>query len=195
VASLGGALLEFQREASRLRDWGRTLASTLASGGRLLVAGNGGSAAEAQHLAAELVGKLDFDRRPFSALALNAETSSLTAIGNDYGFGEVFARQVRAHGRPGDILIAISTSGASRNLLTAVTAARAVGMRSWGLTGPGPNLLAGCCDEALTVPSPQPQTVQELHLVCVHLLCRQLEAALPSMGLPTVQDGLKGAGE
>ena len=152
-----------------------------AAGGRLLVAGNGGSAAEAQHLAAELVGKLRDDRAPLSAIALSAETSSLTAIGNDYGFDEVFARQVRAHGRPGDILLLLSTSGASPNLLAAARAGREVGLRCWAFTGPAPNPLADACDEVLAVPSADPQVVQELHLVSAHVLCEYVDRALPAV--------------
>jgi D-sedoheptulose 7-phosphate isomerase len=185
VGSLARALADFEVHAVGLRDWGGRLARVLAGGGRLLVAGNGGSAAEAQHLAAELVGRLSDDRRPYSAIALSAETSSLTAIGNDYGFDEVFARQVRAHGRRGDVLLSMSTSGASRNLLAANRAASTIGVASWALTGPLPNPLADGADEAIGVPSPEPQTVQEVHLMCVHLLCRHVEAVL--LGPPPVQ--------
>jgi D-sedoheptulose 7-phosphate isomerase len=150
-------------------------------GGRLLVAGNGGSAAEAQHLTAELVGKLRDDRRPLSAIALSAETSSLTAIGNDYGYEEVFARQVSAHGRRGDILLLLSTSGSSTNLLRAAQAATEAGLRCWALTGPAPNPLAAQCDEVLAVPSPEPQVVQELHLVSAHVLCEYVERAIAAL--------------
>lgn len=111
LAHLTAALPPFRRCEPLLARWGATLARRLTDGGRLLVAGNGGSAAEAQHLTAELVGKLRDDRQPFSAIALHAETSALTAIGNDYGYAEVFARQVRAHGRPDDVLLLLSTSG------------------------------------------------------------------------------------
>ncbi|MGK5677380.1 D-sedoheptulose-7-phosphate isomerase, partial [Micromonospora sp. URMC 106] len=128
LANLAAALLPYRQEAERLAAWGTEVAWTLARGGRLLVAGNGGSAAEAQHLTAELVGKLRDDRQPLSAIALHAETSALTAIGNDYGYDEVFARQVRAHGRPGDILLLMSTSGTSTNLLTAAQAGRDTGL-------------------------------------------------------------------
>lgn len=177
--SLLRALPGLHARAATLVEWGATLAGLLDRGGRLLVAGNGGSAAEAQHLTAELVGRMRSDRRPFSAIALNAETSSLTAIGNDYGYTEVFARQVRAHGRPGDVLLTLSTSGSSPNLLAACAAAREVGMARWALTGPPPNPLAQRSDESLCVESPDAQTVQELHLVCVHLLCAHVEAHLP----------------
>jgi D-sedoheptulose 7-phosphate isomerase len=166
-------------ESTRLARWGEHLADVLIAGGRLLVAGNGGSAAEAQHLAAELVGKLRDDRPAYSAIALHADTSSLTAIGNDYGYEHVFARQVEAHGRPGDVLTLLSTSGRSPNLLAAAKAARERQVTSWTLTGPLPNPLAMYCDDVLALAA-DPQTTQELHLVAVHLLCEQVEAALPA---------------
>jgi D-sedoheptulose 7-phosphate isomerase len=178
---LSDAIELFRVEARRLGRWGEQLATVLAGGGRLLVAGNGGSAAEAQHLAAELVGKLDGDRRPLSAIALHAETSSLTAIGNDYGYEQIFARQVEAHGRPGDVLLLLSSSGRSPNLLAAADAARRMDMTSWAMTGRLPNPLAMRCDDTLAVPA-QPQTAQELHLVSVHVLAQQVEAVLRARG-------------
>jgi D-sedoheptulose 7-phosphate isomerase len=181
LAALAAAVLPFRRVAGRLARLGGELAWTLGEGGRLLVAGNGGSAAEAQHLAAELVGKLRDDRTPLSAIALCAETSSLTAISNDFGFEEVFARQVRAHGRPDDILLLLSTSGHSPNLLAAAAAGRDVGMRCWGFTGLAPNPLAELCAEVIAVPSAEPQVVQELHLVAVHLLCEYVDLHLPTV--------------
>jgi D-sedoheptulose 7-phosphate isomerase len=181
LTALAAALLPFRRVAGRLPRWGAELALTLGSGGRLLAAGNGGSAAEAQHLTAELVGKLREDRTPLSAIALCAETSSLTAIGNDYGFDEVFARQVRAHGRRDDVLLLMSTSGRSSNLLAAAEAGRAIGMRVWGFTGPAPNPLADRCDDVLAVPSSEPQVVQELHLLAVHVLCEYIDLMLPTV--------------
>ena len=181
IDALASALVEFKPVAGRLAEWGRTLARVLDSGGRLLVAGNGGSAAEAAHLSGELVGRMRDDRPAYSAITLGGDTATLTALGNDYGFTDVFARQVHAHGRPGDVLITLSTSGRSPNLLAAVDAAREVGVTSWGLTGPAPNPLARLCDDALQVPRGDAQTVQELHLVCVHLLCEQVELALAAM--------------
>nr|WP_246248458.1 SIS domain-containing protein [Micromonospora maritima] len=163
-----------------LARWGQEVARRLAAGGRLLVAGNGGSAAEAQHLTAELVGKLRHDRQPLSAIALHAETSALTAIGNDYGYDEIFARQVRAHGRPDDLLLLLSTSGTSPNLLTAAHAAHDTGLRCWAFTGPAPNPLADLCHERLAIDSPDGQVVQELHLVAVHVLCEYVDRALPA---------------
>jgi D-sedoheptulose 7-phosphate isomerase len=179
LSRLAEALHMFRVEAPRLARWGRHLGGVLTGGGRLLVAGNGGSAAEAQHLSAELVGRLRDDRPAYSAIALHAETSSLTAIGNDYGFDRVFARQVQAHGRRGDVLILMSTSGRSSNLIAAAEAARELGITTWAMTGPLPNPLAMCCDDVLAVPA-DPQTVQELHLVGVHVLCEQIEVALPA---------------
>jgi D-sedoheptulose 7-phosphate isomerase len=158
--------------------WGSELAALLSGGGRLLVAGNGGSAAEAQHLTAELVGRYCDERQPLSALALHADTSSLTAIVNDYGAREGFARQVRAHGRAGDILLCLSTSGRSENLLCAAEAARERGLCTWALTGPAPNPLAAACDEAVPVPAEETSTIQEVHLVLIHALCEALDAEL-----------------
>jgi D-sedoheptulose 7-phosphate isomerase len=178
---LAEAIELFRAETPRLSRWGEHLARVLAGGGRLLVAGNGGSAAEAQHLSAELVGKLRDDRPAYSAIALTAETSSLTAIGNDYGYERVFARQVEAHGRRGDVLVLLSTSGRSKNLLAAADVARERGLTSWAMTGPLPNPLGMCCDDVLAVPADS-QTAQELHLVAVHVLCEQVEAALPATG-------------
>ncbi|MEU7848169.1 SIS domain-containing protein [Micromonospora parva] len=190
LTNLAAALVPYRRCESQLTRWGADLAHRLAAGGRLLVAGNGGSAAEAQHLTAELVGKLRDDRRPLSAIALHAETSALTAIANDYGYTDVYARQVRAHGRPGDILLLLSTSGTSANLVAAARAARDVGVTTWALTGVAPNPLADVCDDVLAVSSPDTQVVQELHLVTSHLLCEYLEqelpAALAAVGDPAV---------
>jgi D-sedoheptulose 7-phosphate isomerase len=163
---------------ARIESWGRHLAGVLDGGGRLLACGNGGSAAEAQHLTGELVGRFLYERRPLSAIALHADTSALTAIGNDYGGHELFARQVFAHGRPGDVLIALSTSGASRNVVAAAKAAHEVGMSVWALTGPAPNTLAALCDDAIAVEAPSAATVQEIHLVLVHALCIAIDHAL-----------------
>lgn len=161
-------------EADRLNRWGRDLARRLDSGARLLAAGNGGSAAEAQHLTAELVGRFDRERRAFSAIALHADTSSLTAIGNDYGFDEAFARQVRGHARPGDTLLLLSTSGRSRNLLLAARAAREAGAFTWALTGAGPNPLVLDCDEHIALPG-APANVQEAQLIAIHAICRAFD--------------------
>ena len=168
-------------------DWGARLAAVLVGGGRLLVAGNGGSAAQAQHLTAELVGRYRDDRPALSAIALHAETSAVTAIANDYGWDHVFARQVQAHGRPGDVFIGMSTSGRSGNVLAAMQAARDGGLQVWAMTGAGPNPVVDAADEALVVPAPATATVQEVHQVAVHLLCAavdlQVGADRPSSAL------------
>ncbi|MEV8565431.1 SIS domain-containing protein [Streptomyces sp. NPDC051322] len=172
------ALTEFRESCPTVQRWGAQLAGRLGGGARLLVAGNGGSAAQAQHLTAELVGRYREDRPPFSALALHADTSSTTAIANDYGVQEVFARQTCAHGRPGDVLMLLSTSGASANLLSAATEAHRIGMRVWAMTGPAPNPLEAVSDEALCVNAPVSATVQELHLVAVHMVCEAFDRAI-----------------
>jgi D-sedoheptulose 7-phosphate isomerase len=176
--ALGRALDSFGPQAARLDRWGVHLAGVLGGGGRLLAAGNGGSAAEAQHLTAELVGRYCTERRPLSAIALHTDTSATTAIGNDYGGDEVFRRQVLAHGRAGDVLVVLSTSGRSSNVLAAAEAGRSAGLTVWGLTGPAPNPLAEAVDDVVAVDAPHTATVQELHLVAVHLLCAALDVAL-----------------
>jgi type III pantothenate kinase len=154
------------------------LARVLSQGGRLLAVGNGGSAAEAQHLTAEFVGRFEDERPPLSALCLHGDTSSLTAIVNDYGAEAGFARQVRAHGRPGDVLLALSTSGRSTNVIAAVEAARECGMTTWAFTGPAPNPLADACDDAACLSAADTSTLQELHLVTLHLICKAVDRAL-----------------
>lgn len=161
-----------------IRKWGRELAVVLERGGRLLVCGNGGSAAEAQHLTGELVGRFHHERKPLSAIALHADTSAGTAIVNDYGRAEMFARQVRAHGRRDDVLILLSTSGSSENVVAAAKAAQDIGVTAWALTGPAPNPLASLCDDAVAVEAPTTATVQEVHLALVHALCLALDDAL-----------------
>ncbi|MDQ3615724.1 MAG: SIS domain-containing protein [Actinomycetota bacterium] len=167
--------------------WGTRLASVLEKGGRLLAAGNGGSAAQAQHLTAELVGRYRDDRPPFSAICLTAETSSLTAICNDYPPEELFARQVEAHGRPGDVLVLMSTSGLSSNIVAAAERGRRCGLHVWALTGPRPNPLAEVADEALCVEAAFTATVQELHLVGLHIVCAALDRELGV--IPSMTDG------
>lgn len=183
IGALVGALSVLNTRL--LDDWGQRLALVMSGGGRLLVAGNGGSAAQAQHLTAEFTGKFHADRTPYSAIALHAETSAVTAIANDYGYDEVFARQVRAHGRAGDVLLSLSTSGRSRNVLRAVAAARELGLAAWALTGPAPNPLAGACDEAVCVqPGRAPAltaTVQEAHEVALHLICLAFDATVADL--------------
>jgi D-sedoheptulose 7-phosphate isomerase len=185
VASLTAALRSLTAQIDALDRWGRLLAEVLCGPerGRLLAAGNGGSAAQAQHLTAELVGRYRADRPPFSAICLTAETSSLTAIANDYPADELFARQVEAHGRPGDVLILLSTSGRSANVLAAADAGAESGLITWALTGRAPNPLAERVDECLVVDSPHTATVQEIHLIAVHLICAAVDHALARQGI------------
>ncbi|GEK20893.1 PfkB family carbohydrate kinase [Cellulomonas xylanilytica] len=184
LAELSDALAEVEGQSSTVETWGRRLAEQLVAGGRLLAAGNGGSAAEAQHLTAELVGRFVAERRPYSAIALCAETSSLTAIVNDYGADEMFARQVEAHGRAEDVLMLLSTSGRSPNVLRAAERGRELGMQVWALTGPGPNPLADACDDAICVPAASTAAVQAAHLVLVHALCAAVDDHLGRRDIP-----------
>ena len=186
LAAHRAALRGVEREAPRLHAWGERLGDLLVRGGRLLAVGNGGSAAEAQHLTAELVGRYGCERAPLSALALHAETSSLTAIVNDYGPDEAFARQVRAHGRPGDVLLALSTSGCSGNVLAAVSVAAQHGLRTWALTGPRPNPLAEVCEEAIAIPGAA-AVVQEAHLVAIHLICAAVDDCVTALSAPAAE--------
>ena len=158
----------------------RRLGAALRAGGKLLICGNGGSAADAQHLAAELVGSLTVDRRrpAIPAIALTTDTSVLTAIANDFGAERVFARQVEAHGRPGDALIAISTSGSSTNVLAAVEEGRARGLAIVTLTGAAGGKLAPMADVAIRIPSDLTGHVQEAHLAIEHLLALLIEHEL-----------------
>jgi D-sedoheptulose 7-phosphate isomerase len=153
------------------------IARSFRDGGKLMAAGNGGSAAEAQHLTAELIGRLDSARAraALPAIALHADTSALTAVANDDGYEHVFARQVEGLGRPGDVLVALSTSGASRNLVAAVDAASERGIVTVALVGRGPSPLHQRCSHVLAVPSDDCQAVQECHLVLVHALVEQVE--------------------
>jgi D-sedoheptulose 7-phosphate isomerase len=182
VTSLTVALREVTAQVETLDRWGRLIAGVLCgpARGRLMAAGNGGSAAQAQHLTAEMVGRYRADRPPFSAICLNAETSSLTAIANDYPADELFARQVEAHGRAGDVVVLMSTSGRSPNIVAAARRARAAGMTVLAMTGPAPNPLAAAADDAFCIDSPWTATVQECHLVALHLVCAAFDSAVLS---------------
>ena len=183
LRALAQPLIALEDEVARVERWAEALSRVLLGGGRLLAVGNGGSAAQAQHLTSELVGRYCDDRPALSAIALHTETSCLTAIGNDYGAGEAFARQVRAHGRPGDVLVALSTSGASANVLAAVEAANEMELATWALTRVRPNPLAELSDDAICVDAASSATVQEAHLVVVHLLCEAVDARVPGASL------------
>ena len=194
LGALRRTLGTLEAELPRIERWGDRLATVLVGGGRLLVAGNGGSAAEAQHLTAELVGRYRDERRQLSAIALHAETSSLTAIGNDYGADECFARQVRAHGREGDVLLALSTSGESANVIAAAGAACEIGMLAWALTGPATSPLGDACVYVLRIDAETTATVQEAHLVAIHLLCSAVDERIAAgRGAGAVAGRLEGA--
>jgi D-sedoheptulose 7-phosphate isomerase len=154
------------------------VADALRSGGRVLLCGNGGSAADATHLAAELVGRFYLERTPWAAVSLSDNTSAMTCIANDFDFSEVFARQVRALGRPGDVLLAFSTSGGSPNVLEAVRAARETGMTSIGLTGAAGGELAELADLCLRAPTDDTPRIQECHMLVGHTVCELVEVSL-----------------
>lgn len=156
----------------------RHLAACLRAGAKVLFCGNGGSAADSQHLASELTGRFVKDRAPLAGIALSTDSSALTCIGNDYGFDHVFSRQVLGLGRAGDCLVAISTSGNSPNVIAAVEAARGIGMTRIGLLGRDGGRLAGLCDESVIVPSPTTARIQEAHIFIGHLWCTLIEAEL-----------------
>jgi D-sedoheptulose 7-phosphate isomerase len=168
---MAGESATIERIANRVAD-------TLKGGGSLLFAGNGGSAADAQHLATEYVVRYDRDRRPYSAIALTTDTSLLTAAGNDLGFAQVFARQVRALGRPGDLLILHSTSGDSENLVQAVHAAREKQLGTVGFLGKGGGKLRALVDDAMVVPSDVTSHIQEIHLAIQHVIVELVERQL-----------------
>lgn len=156
-----------------------TITEAFLGGRKLLIAGNGGSAADAQHIAGEFLSRLNFDRNPLPAIALTTDSSVLTAIGNDYGFERTFERQVRGLGRPGDVFIAISTSGRSPNVITALKAAREVGLTTIGFTGSSPNgLMQPLCDQYLAAPVEETALIQQIHIVAAHAICGLVESSL-----------------
>ena len=169
----------FEANAGLLVAAGRRMAESLRGGGRVLAFGNGGSAADAQHLAGELVGRFRRDRAALSAIALTTDSSVVTAIGNDMGYDSVFRRQVEAHGRPGDVAVGITTSGRSPNVVQALQLARERGLVTMGLTGGGGGRLAGAVDYLIDVPHAETARIQEVHVMVVHVLCQIVEEAMP----------------
>lgn len=163
---------------AELEGAARACIASLQGGGKVLLAGNGGSAADAQHIAGELVSRFAFDRPGLPAIALTTDTSILTAIGNDYGYEQLFARQVQAHGNKGDVLIAYSTSGKSPNILLALHVARNRGLITIGLSGNRGGPMAAACDHYLAVPARETPKIQEGHLVLGHILCGLVENAI-----------------
>jgi D-sedoheptulose 7-phosphate isomerase len=167
-----GALLATARAIAAV------IVATLRSGNKLLIVGNGGSAADAQHIAAEIVGRYKQDRAAYAAVALTTDTSALTAIANDYGFEQVFARQVEGLGRPGDVLLALSTSGRSPNILAALRSARERGLVTVGFTGSKGETLRALCDHLLIAPTDDTPIVQQIYLTVAHAICDEIEQAM-----------------
>jgi D-sedoheptulose 7-phosphate isomerase len=157
---------------------GMMMAASIQAGGKILFCGNGGSAADSQHLAAELVGRFLKEREPLAAISLTVDTSALTAIANDYGYDQVFARQLRGIGRAGDVLVAISTSGRSANIVAAVKTARLIGIRTIGLTGAHGGAMPDLCELCIKVPADRSDQVQQLHITIGHILCGLVEESL-----------------
>ena len=160
---------------------GALLAGALRAGGKVLACGNGGSAADAQHFAAELINRFEIERAPLAAVALTTDSSTLTSIANDYAYEQVFSKQVRGIGRRGDVLLAISTSGNSRNVIEAMQAARQIGMRTVALTGNGGGKMAGLVsadDVHICVPHKRTARIQEVHLLALHCLCDAIDFQL-----------------
>jgi D-sedoheptulose 7-phosphate isomerase len=178
--SMAGAVACLAERSGSIAAIASALVRTLRSGGKVLVAGNGGSAAEAQHFAGELVGRFLVEREAYAAIALCVDSAVVTAISNDYGYDNVFARQVQGLGRPGDLFVAISTSGTSVNLLRAAEAARASNLRVAAITGDRENPLAGIADYALRVPATSTPLIQELQMMVTHILCGIAETEISS---------------
>ena len=183
-AEAAGALAGDPALLAVLADAARAVAACLRAGGKLLVAGNGGSAADAQHIAAEYVSRLMFDRAPLSALALSESGPVLTACGNDYGFATVFARQVSALGRTGDVLLGLSTSGNSKNLVAAADAARAAGMVTLGFSGRAGGDMLASYDHVFRAPADNAQVVQQLHMAAAHAVLAAVERYVFAAGVP-----------
>jgi D-sedoheptulose 7-phosphate isomerase len=164
-----------QRCVNDILETGLELARSIKAGGKILFCGNGGSAADSQHLAAELVGHLSRDRRPLAGIALTTDTSILTAVGNDYAFRDIFVRQVQALGLPGDVLVGISTSGNSENILAAAQAARKQGLITVGLLGRDGGKIAPEVDHKVIVPAKDTQRIQECHILIGHIWMEIIE--------------------
>jgi D-sedoheptulose 7-phosphate isomerase len=176
--ALAGAILRenfLTAHAGTISIMAKVIAASLAQDGKILFCGNGGSAADAQHLAAELTNRFLMDRPPLPGLALTTDTSALTAISNDFGFEHIFSKQIRALGRESDILLAISTSGASANITNALKTARELNMITMGLTGKGGGDMPPLCDYLLDVPDDSTPLIQEIHITVGHLLCRLID--------------------
>ena len=164
---------------AKIYEIAETITAAFHGGHKLLIAGNGGSAADAQHIAGEFLSRLNFDRNPLPAIALTTDSSVLTAIGNDYGFERTFERQVRGLGKPGDVFIAISTSGRSPNVIAALKAAREGGLTTIGFTGSRANgFMQSLCDHCLAAPAEETALIQQIHIVAAHAICGLVESNL-----------------
>jgi D-sedoheptulose 7-phosphate isomerase len=166
------------RHVDTISKAAQSIESAFRTGNKLLICGNGGSAADAQHIAAELVGKYLFDRKPLPSIALTTNTSSITAIANDYAYAEVFERQVDAYGCRGDVLWAISTSGNSDNVVRALARAKELSLSTIGMTGDGGGRMRENCDSLIDVPSRSTPRIQEAHILVAHTICGLVEKAL-----------------
>ncbi|MFH0764245.1 MAG: D-sedoheptulose 7-phosphate isomerase [Candidatus Omnitrophota bacterium] len=162
-------------ELDSIETAARTIVKSLKAGGKLLVFGNGGSAADSQHIAAELVGRFKKERRALPAIALTANTSTITAIANDYGYDVTFSRQIEALGKPGDVALGISTSGNSKNVIEAVKKAKNIGMKTVSLSGCGGGKLKGECEISIAIDSKDTPRIQESHILIGHILCELIE--------------------
>ena len=161
---------------AKIHEIAEAITAAFRAGHKLLIAGNGGSAADAQHIAGEFLSRLNFDRNPLPAIALTTDSSVLTAIGNDYGFDRTFERQVRGLGQPGDVFIAISTSGRSANVIAALKAARVSGLTTIGFTGSGgASSMQPLCQHCLAVPAAETPLIQQIHIVAAHAICGLVE--------------------
>jgi len=181
LAQSADALRTYSADAAQhglLHAIAGALTQALRDGGKVLIAGNGGSAGDAQHIAAEFTGRMLYDRPPMAAMALHCDTSALTAVGNDYGFAHAFERQVQAMARRGDVVWGLSTSGRSENVIRALAAGRALGLPTIAFTGAADNPMAVGCDFVLRAPSTSTPVVQQIHMVAGHLICALVERAI-----------------
>lgn len=176
--SIAAHFTALRDHAGTVAAMAETVTAALKAGGTVFFCGNGGSAADSQHLAAELLGRYRLDRAPLAAVALTVDTSALTAIGNDFGFDDVFARQLGGLGRRGDVLVALTTSGNSPNVLRAVAQAKDMGVTVLGFTAGTGGALAAAADICLTVPAGRTDRAQEMHIACGHMICEMVEEAM-----------------
>ncbi|MDQ3322410.1 MAG: D-sedoheptulose 7-phosphate isomerase [Acidobacteriota bacterium] len=165
-----------QSQTHIIEECARIIIDALETGNKILICGNGGSASDAQHIAAEFVGRYETERKAFPAIALTTDTSALTAVANDYGFERIFSRQIEALGNRGDVLIAISTSGNSPNVNQAAMTARRNGLKTLGLTGANGKKLASLCDSAILIPAERTARIQEAHITVGHIFCELIDA-------------------